>query len=325
MKIDLHCHYYPSRFIEELKRSSGRTRIETDSSGELMIVSRGGRSGPITEEMHNLELRLDELERCGMDMQVLSMPHPGVDFLEGPMAADCAAMINEEIAWAAKKYPGKFMGFATLSFQEIDRAIGELRRSVKELGLKGFCLLSNLGGRPVDSPELEPLYANAEGLGAVVFLHPTTPAGIDAMREYRLAAVVGFEFELTLALTRLIYSGFFERHPRLRFLSSHLGGALPFLAERIERGYYDPQCRVAAKNPPSHYYRAIYCDTVVFKPEPILYALQFYGAEKITLGSDYPFRMGNLPESIKSISRLDIPEAEKELIFCGNARRLLGI
>jgi len=170
-----------------------------------------------------------------------------------------------------------------------------------------------------------PLYEAADAYGAVLHIHPTSPVGVEAMTEYWLMPLVGFLMDTTLAAAHLVFSGVGERFPNIKWVLSHLGGAVPYMAERFDRGFHAfEDCRRNIDRPPSDYLKTWYYDTVNFDPNALKLAIAFAGVDHILAGSDYPHQIGSIPSMLESLRGLDISEADKAAILGGNAARLYG-
>jgi len=325
MNIDFHAHIYPEDYLKKLEASSGDVRIETDAKGQKWILSMGAKAGPINPDFFDTDVRVDRIKEHRVDMQILSSPHPGVDRFSPEESAEMSRIINDGIAKAVRKYPKHFQGLAMLPLIDTRLALKELDRAVLDLGLKGMCMLTNVAGKMVDSEFLLPVYGRAQELGVPIFIHPTTPLGAAVMQEWRLAIILGFEFDIVLSATRLAYAGVLEKFPELNFVISHLGAGIPFLAGRIDRGYHDPTCGIKTKKPTSEYLRDLYCDTVSFYQPGLMMAYQFYGAGRMVLGSDFPLIIGDLPAAVPSIEEMPIPKREKEKILGDNVIQLLKL
>jgi aminocarboxymuconate-semialdehyde decarboxylase len=325
MNIDFHAHIYPEDYLKKLEASSGDVRIETDAKGQKWILSMGARAGPINPDFFDTDVRVERIKEHRVDMQILSSPHPGVDRFSPDESAEMSRIINDGIAKAVRKYPKQFQGLAMLPLIDTKLALKELDRAVLDLGLKGMCMLTNVAGKMVDSDFLLPVYARAQELGVPIFIHPTTPLGAQVMQEWRLAIILGFEFDIVLSATRLAYAGVLDKFPELNFVISHLGAGIPFLAGRIDRGYHDPTCGIKTKKPTSEYLRDLYCDTVSFYQPALMMAYQFYGAGRMVLGSDFPLIIGDLPAAVPSIEEMPIPQREKEKILGENVIQLLKL
>jgi aminocarboxymuconate-semialdehyde decarboxylase len=196
---------------------------------------------------------------------------------------------------------------------------------MKELGLPGAMVFSNVNHVALDDERFAPLWSQADELGAVIYIHPTDPLGVEAMLEYWLMPLVGFLMDTTLAASKLVFSGVVERHPRIRWVLTHMGGAIPYLAERLDRGYRAfADCRRHINRPPSEYLQTFYYDTVNFNPDAVKLATSFAGADRILAGSDYPHQIGSIPLMIDTIRALDVSDEVRKKIFGENAMRLLG-
>jgi len=325
MNIDFHAHFYPEDYLKKLEASQGDVRIETDGKGQRWILSMGAKAGPITPDFFDIDTRVARITEHRVDMQILSSPHPGVDRFTPEESAEMSRAINDGIAKAMRKSPKHFQGVAMLPLIDTKLALKELDRAVLDLGMKGLCMLSNVAGKMLDSDFLLPIYERAQRLGVPIFIHPTTPLGAQVMQEWRLAIILGFEFDIVLSATRLAYSGILDRFPELNFVISHLGAGIPFLAGRIDRGYFDPTCGIKTKKPTSEYLRDLYCDTVSFYQPALAMAYEFYGASRMVLGSDFPLIIGDLPAAVPSIEAMNIPKREKEKILGENVIELLKL
>jgi len=239
-------------------------------------------------------------------------------------AARLAGLVNDCFAAIAQAKPGRFTALATLPLNDPATSAKELRRTITELGFRGAMLFSNVNGAGLNEPQFQPLYETADELGAVLYIHPTHPVGVEAMTDFWLMPLVGFLMDTTLAAAKIVFSGIPERFPRIRWALGHLGGAIPYLAERLDRGFEAfAECRAHIPRPPSHYLKQFYYDTVNFDPRALSLAIDFAGVDHLLAGSDYPHQIGSIPKMLASIRALDLCEREKAAILGGNAARLL--
>ncbi|MFP3942177.1 MAG: amidohydrolase family protein [Thermoanaerobaculia bacterium] len=326
MIVDFHNHYYPEAYLAELERGRSRVRVSRDDEGRT-LVEYPGDYNVVALGHRSLEERIRVMDREGVDVHAYSLTTPGVHVEEPARGVELARLVNDAFAEGAQRYPGRFAPLAALPLQDPDAAVAEAERALGELGLRGVLLFSHVNDRHLDDPAFEPLFALLEERGAPVFIHPTSPRSLDGIEEYRLAAVVGFLFDTTVAMARLIYAGVLERHPGLTFVLGHLGGTLPYVVERMDRGFeaYE-DCRRHISRPPSEFVRRqAYLDTVNFQPEALRMAADFMGADRLVLGSDYPHQVGDVGRALAAVRGLGLDGAEEEQVLGGTAVRLLGL
>jgi aminocarboxymuconate-semialdehyde decarboxylase len=208
--------------------------------------------------------------------------------------------------------------------QSPDAAVVELRRCMKELDLRGMMIGSNVRGRNFDDPALEPVWAAAAELGAFIFIHPTTTAAADRLKDYYLRNFIGNPLDTTIAAASLVFAGVLERHPSIKIFLSHGGGFLPYQAERFVHGWGErEEAKKSLKVSPAASLGRFLYDTILHGRRPLEFLIGWAGADKVLLGSDYPYDMGQY-DGVDLVSSLPIGEAEKAKILGGNARRLLG-
>jgi aminocarboxymuconate-semialdehyde decarboxylase len=237
-----------------------------------------------------------------------------------------ARIVNDALARIKEERSERFTALATLPLHNPEATVKEFDRVTTELGFRGAMLYSNVNGRALADEEHWPLYERANDKESVLYIHPTYPVGVEAMTEYWLMPLIGFTFDTTLAAAKLVFSGVVERFPKIRWVLGHLGGAIPYLAERLDRGYHAFEgCRRNINRPPSEYLKNFYYDTVNFDPKALELAIEFAGVEHIIAGSDYPHQIGSLEKMVKSIEALEISEDSKGRISGGNTKELLGL
>jgi len=274
----------------------------------------------------DLEYREQILEQHQIDKQILTLTTPGTHVETSQRAVALARLVNDAFAAITEKRSKRFAALATLPLNEPEASVIELERAYKQLGLKGAMLFSNVNGIPLSEERFWPLYEKAEELGAILFIHPTNPASVEGMRDFWLTALVGFTFDTTLAAARLVFSGVVERFPCLNWVLAHSGGAIPYIAERLDRGFHAfRECRANIRKPPSEYLKHFYYDTVNFDCRALQIAIQFAGTSHVLAGSDYPHQIGSLRFMLDSIRGLAISEDDRAAIFGQNAARLLRL
>ena len=325
MVVDFHNHFFPIEYLDFLRRGEADASVEKDGDGRTIMVVDGDYN-IIVEEHHNPVARIAALDGAGVDMQCLTMTVPGVHSEAPQTGIKLAQIVNDGFATVSQAHPDRFVALAALPLQDPAAAVQELERAVVQGGLRGGTLFTHVNGRQLDDPAFLPLFAKAVELDVLLFIHPIVPAHIGAMREYRLVAVEGFLFETSIALSRLIYGGVLEQFPTLKLAAAHLGGTLPFLAERMDRGFeVYPECRQKISEPPSHALKRVYMDTFPHSEKAIEFAADFAGADKILMGSDYPHQIGDLPGGVQTIKNTALSQANQNLILGGNAAALLGV
>jgi aminocarboxymuconate-semialdehyde decarboxylase len=325
LKLDLHTHYYPGIFFDKIKELSSDFSFDTDPTGRTIIKLKGARFFGITPPMTNPEKRIEDMDRVGIDVEVLSLSTPNVYFTDAEHQPAVARMANDGYAELIAKYPKRFKGFASIPMDAPDEALKELERALDELKLNGVILLSNLRGRPLTSPEYRPFLEEANRRKLCIFIHPMLPASPEPFRQYVLGPIVGFPADTTLATALLCYEGVFRELPDIRWLIGHAGGAIPWLMERLDNGYRDfAECRENIDELPSTYLKKLYYDTVTFSPYTLRMLRDLVGTEHMVMGSDYPHLLGSIERSVSSIDALPIPELEKERIFSGTALSILN-
>jgi predicted TIM-barrel fold metal-dependent hydrolase len=280
----------------------------------------------------DFQYRMDQMDKSGVDLQILSLPIPTLDDLDSPVQSfrKITKAANGGISRRAERSHGRFKGIATISLLDVGAATDELERSVKDLGLLGVQILSNVRGRPLDSPEFEPFYAKASQLGCGIWIHPAYMRKIyDWMNdEYNLNMMMGWGIDTSLAMFRIFRGGVLERHPDLVIIPHHMSTLIPLMAGRIN-GFVMGQGKGGAppaplKKPPMEYMKMFYVDTAegMWKPAMVL-SHSFFGAGHMVFGTDFPW--GDTPNIIENIKSLGIPEEEKRMILGENAIRLLKI
>lgn len=325
LKYDLHTHYYPPAFFDRVKALGREFSFGTDPTGRTIITYNGARFFGITPPMTDVGKRLEDMDRVGIDVEVVSLSTPNVFFAEGGRQAEVAREVNDAYADLAARHPARFKTFASIPMDDIDAALRELHRAVGELRMNGVVLLSNIRGRALTDPAYRPFFEEANRMKLCIFLHPMLPVHAQPFSEYVLGPIIGFPFDTTLAVARLCFDGLLRELPDIRWLIGHLGGAIPWLMERMDSGWRDfAECRARIDAPPSTYLKRLYYDTVTFSPHNLRHARDLVGSDHMAMGSDYPHLLGSIDRAVSSIEALDIPASEKARIFSGTALAILN-
>jgi aminocarboxymuconate-semialdehyde decarboxylase len=322
--IDFHNHVYPPEYVEAVRKGPSAYRVTDDADGNPVLHSPGDYN--VLVPPHRLvDARLAAIQAAGVDKQIISFTAPGT-LIETPQrSVELSRRVNDNFARIQADHDC-FPALATLPLNAPDACPAEMERALDELGLKGVMVYSNANGVALSDEVFWPLYERANDRSAVFYIHPTFPVGVSAMEKYMLMPLVGFLTDTTLAAASLVFSGVVERFPNIRWVLGHLGGAVPYLAERFDRGYEAyPVSREHINKPPSEYLKDFYYDTVNFDVRALQFAIDFAGVNQIVAGSDFPHQIGSMEKMQTSINTLAISDDDRAAILSGNAARLLNL
>jgi len=328
MNIDVHAHYVPSDSLKVAAEIGPRHGLNLEKNERGDLLTREGRAflGQLKPEFSDLDLRLSIMDRQGMDMQVLS-PASSYFFYWMPAteSLEFARWLNDRFAETVAKHPQRFVALASVPIQDAATAAVELDRAITRLGLRGAEIASNINGRYFDDPAFDPFWEAAQALDALLFVHPNQVVGADRMNKYQLANLIGNPTDTSLAFAKLIFGGVLERFPRLKFLLAHAGGFLPYTWGRLDRGFQiqDPASRKISQ-PPSEYVKLLHFDTITHSSMALEYLITNFGADRVLLGSDYPYDMGD-PEPVGSLGAAKINREQMNQVASANACKLLRI
>jgi aminocarboxymuconate-semialdehyde decarboxylase len=327
MIIDLHAHYVPRSFLEAIEKHGAPHGASLRQDGPDPTIMFGGRPyGPITRHYYETKPRLADMDKAGVDMQVLSLNPPMVYWADAELGTRLARLYNDDLAAAVAERPDRLAGLATVPLQDISAAVQELERAIIQLGLKGVYIGSNIGGKDLDHPDLFPFLAKAEALRAPVFLHPIDVLGVERLRAYYLHNGLGNPYETALAAARLIFGGVLDRLPRLQVCLAHAGGALPYLFGRLDRVYrVRKEARGTLRRAPSAYLRRFTYDTIAHSEPALRYLIGVVGADRVALGSDYRFDMGLLDPAAPVRALRPLARSDRDAILGGVAAKLLKL
>ncbi len=323
--IDFHNHYYPPEYIKAIEQSPSAVRITHDVEGNPCLHYPGDYNIAVRGH-RDIDYRDHILREQGIDTQVITLTTPGTHIEAPTTAAHLARLTNDAFARVVADKKGLYATLATLPLCDPAASVAELRRAMEQLRFPGAMVFSNINGVALSDQRFWPVWEAANQLGAIVHIHPTNPVGVEAMLDYWLMPLVGFLMDTTLAAASLVFSGVPERFPNIKCVLGHLGGAIPYLAERLDRGYEAfADCRKNISRPPSSYLKKFFFDTVNFDPHALELAVSFAGASQVLAGSDYPHQIGSIPKMLESLKAMRVTEEERKMILGGNAKKLLGI
>ena len=323
--IDVHTHMYTERWLELLRRSGGEYGLKMRPDGREEIF-RGDTPVAIPQPGHfDYELRLREMDKAGIDLSIVSLTCPNVYWGGPEISARAAIESNDSMAVAQARYPSRIRWFASLPWQYPERALAELARAC-DAGAVGVMVLANVAGTSLTDPVFAPIWREIDRRALPVLLHPTDPPGVDAMDmgKYDLSWAVGFIFDTSLAVARMIFDGFFDLYPDLKLIASHGGGALPYLVGRFEKGdavELPERRRMRAK--PRDYLRHIYYDCITYDARALDYLIATVGPSQVLFGTDWPHQVHDVAGSLAHTGAL--PEAERDAVRGGNSLRIFRL
>ncbi len=328
MTIDVHSHLYFPRYVDMLRGRDHLPRIILEGDAERLVIfpeeeSGGGMRGrPIDSDYWNLEHKLKYMETYEIEVTILSLANPWVDFLKGEDATSWAQELNQDLEEMCGAHPRRIYGLGILPLQSISGSVKELERIAGFTWLRGAMIGTRGAGRGLDDPALDPVWAKAENLGLVVYVHPHYGIGIDRYGDhsYTLNFAFGFPFETTIAVARLILSGVLERYPDLKLVLAHAGGTLPYLSGRLDGCAKSYSSKLG--HSPGDDLRRLYYDVTAFHRPAIKCAIDFAGAHRLMFGTDHPFRKD--PAAIYD-SIGDLGPKVQAAIRDGNAEELFDL
>ncbi|WP_017523803.1 amidohydrolase family protein [Pusillimonas noertemannii] len=330
LTVDMHCHVIvpaieemtsgcPEKTAELQEQALGMGGTSVEHNKRVMLPAAGRR-------LVDLDMRLADMESMGVDIQVIS-PSPSQYYYwaDQELASKLVRLQNESIAALCQQHPGRLCGLGNVAAQHAELAPRQLEYAVRELGLKGVEISTQVAGRELADPSLQPFWAKAEELGCVVFIHPFGTSLGSRIDQYYLANSIGQPLETTIALSSLIFSGTLDRHPGLKLVAAHGGGYLPAYSGRSDHAWRVRPEASAPTLPPSGHLRNIWFDTLVYDPVSLRHLIERVGAGQVVAGTDYPFDMGDyqlhrLVDSVEGLS-----DEEKAHILGGNACHLLEL
>jgi uncharacterized protein len=325
--VDIYCHIFPDKFFQEMNRIAPRL-------GNIAARLRG------VKKLFDLGERFREMDQFGDYREIISLPNPPIeDFAAGEVGLNLARIGNDAMAELCARHPQRFPTFvAAVSMTDVEGSVREARRAVKELGAAGIQIFTNIAGRPLDDPAFESIFATMAELEQPIWLHPARTASMpdypaEQKSRFEMWWCFGWPYDTSVAMVRMVFNGLLDRYPHLKIVTHHLGGMIPYYDGRIGPGLQVLGSRTSdedyskilpsLKRPHLDYLHDFYGDTALFGGgvHAVRCGLEFFGSDHVVFATDTP--LGPIAPTIEAIKRLDISDADRRKIFCGNAERLL--
>lgn len=319
--IDCQSHLFSPEIVVLMAKRQTDPRVFTKEG--VRYVQMGDWLRKIPPHYLDVDAKLAAMDANGITMTALSVNDPGPEWFGGDGAA-VARTMNDYIANIVKQHPTRFVGLCVLPLPDMKASLAELDRCVRQLGMMGILLYTNLAGRFPDEPEFRLLFTRAVELDVPVFLHPAKPVTLEFVKGYEMTSSLGNMFDNTIALTRLILSGLLDELPELKLVCPHLGGTLPYIIGRL-----DHQTQVLKRGPknlrraPSQYLKQVWLDVASPLPAAIRLAHELVGPERLLFASDHPWVDPRL--ILSSLRGTQLPAADQQRILSDNARQLFQL
>ena len=292
--VDMHCHLLTESWVEQIKKhGKPEYGVARRVDGVECLVEHGTMSMTLEKKKFDYAGHVKAMDAAGIDVSVLSLTSPNVLWGGEKVSAETARLTNDGMAQAQSEFPNRLRWMASLPWQYPEAALAELDRACAA-GATGVVVLANIDGKPLTDPSFASIWAEIDRRKLAVFCHPTIPPGAEALDMKGgilrlLLPTVGFLFDTTLAVARMVFDGFFDRYPNLSFISAHGGGTLPYIASRIDLFYgFLPEAEKKLSAKPSEYLRRIYYDAIVYDPHSLRLCLDLAGGDRVLFGTDYP-------------------------------------
>ena len=322
--IDVHTHMLNEKWLETILEFGGRYSLK-ELGGQRVIHYDGAPFMTLMDGMFDYEKRIKAMDAAGVDLAIVSLTCPSVYWGGEEVSIATAQMMNDDMAAQQLVYPDRLRWFATLPWQYPERAVVELERASK-MGAVGVFVSASVSGISLTDPSFNAIWEAIDQRGLPVLVHPGAPPGVAEMdmERYNLVFSVGFMFDTTLAVARMIFDGFFDRYLDIKVIACHAGGALPYLVGRFDRAFDKmPPCREVISERPSSYFSRLYFDSISYTQEALELCLNVAGVDKLLYGSDYPHNVGDMEGCLARVEAL--PNSIQGAVKGGNAMNLFGL
>jgi aminocarboxymuconate-semialdehyde decarboxylase len=325
--VDVHTHWYPKPFLDLLGREGpahGLEWRETPAGPQFKI--REVTTGPAGPRFVDLDERLRAMDEQGVAVHVLSLTQPMLYWAGRSLGERLSIVFNDELARAHERSPRRLVGLATLPMHEPDLARREVERAARLPGIRGAYAATVVLDRELSDESFFPVYEALEGLGLPLFLHPVFVIGEERLKRFYLTNLLGNPFETAIAAAHLVFGGVLERFAKLEVVLPHAGGAFPWLAGRLQRGWEKrPELRSAVKDGPQAFLRRFHYDTIGYSDAVLANLVRLVGEDRVMMGSDYCFPIAYERPVEVVTGNPHLSDTARQAILAGNAARLLKL
>lgn len=327
-RIDIHAHYFPEKFISALETEGCKCGACVTRDPRGPILDAGPlHAGPLERRFIDLDMRIADMDRQGVDVQALSLTQPMVYFADAPVARLLSASFNDSLVEAHEQFPERLVGLAMIPAHEATEALAELERIKDAPGMCGVYMGTAIGDWDLSDERLLPVFERIEEMGWPIFLHPLKVVGMtDRLKPYFLSNLLGNPFDTAVAAAHLIFGGVMDRFPKLDIVLPHAGGAFSFLAGRLDHGWSMGRPELQhMKSGALSYLKRFHYDTIAHSDASLAYMIEQVGADRVMLGSDYCFDMGH-EDPISVVERQNtLSRGDNQAILGGTAEKLLRL
>ena len=322
--IDVHTHMLNDEWLDRIVAYGGGFTVK-ELMGQRVIHEAGAPFMTLMDPMFDYEQRIRDMDECGVDVAIVSLTCPSCYWGGEEISTGTARMMNDDMAGRQKRWPDRIRFFATLPWQYPDAAVTELERAL-ELGAVGVFVSASVAGTSLTDPLFAPVWKAIDDRALPVLVHPGAPPGVGEMdmQRFNLVFSVGFMFDTTLAVSRMIFDGFFDTHQKLKIIVCHAGGALPYLMGRLDTAWDNmPPAREKIDRHPSEYFEQLYFDSISYTDDGLDLCHKVAGRDRILYGSDYPHNVGDMKGCLARIESL--PADAHDAIKSKNAERIFNL
>lgn len=327
MRIDLHSHVIPDRFIDQLHAAPAEFMARIEQQGATRkVVHEQGYIYPLFDEFHQVEAKLESMDRKGIDISVIS-PAPPMFYYwaDADLALKAARLVNDGVADMVHARPDRLRGMATIPMQHPDAAIAEMERVARDHGFKAIEIGTSIEGAQLAEPRFRPVLRRAQDLGLFLFAHPYYVGAKSGLESYYLTNLIGNPLDTTVMVANLMYSGALDDLPDLKICLAHGGGFTPYQIGRLVHGHkVRPEANKLTKSSPKDLIRRFFFDSLVFEPQALRFLIDLVGADRVCIGTDSPFDMGDEHPDQTIAAIPGITQQESHNLCCGTALHLLA-